>query len=155
MLGSPSPLTVISKISNGCDSFQEGLELMCTKIGSSSESPETFRVLLEWHNTLCIFKAKVSRGTKLCSYLNFYSLYNMKRPASQNKWVGVLWMAFRARKAFGTSSTWSILYARDFCGGVGKVWNIFRRLPFSVSLQIFSAPQCEVYKYRILLSNLF
>ena len=31
-----------------------------------------------------------------------FPLQHMKRPASQNKRVGVLWMAFRARKAFGT-----------------------------------------------------
>ena len=29
------------------------------------------------HNCLCIFKAKAFRGTELCSYLNFYSLYNL------------------------------------------------------------------------------
>ena len=60
------------------------------------ESPETFRVLFEWRTSLCIFKTKASRGTKLCSCLN------LKRPASQSKRVGVLWMAFLARKAFGT-----------------------------------------------------
>ena len=41
------------------------------------ESPETFRTHFEWHNSLCIFKTKASRGTKLCDYLNFYSLYNI------------------------------------------------------------------------------
>ena len=41
------------------------------------ESPETFRVFFEWHNSLCIFKTKASRGTKLSSYLNFDSLYNV------------------------------------------------------------------------------
>ena len=33
--------------------------------------------LFGWHNSLCIFKAKASRGTKLCIYFNFYSLYNI------------------------------------------------------------------------------
>ena len=28
-------------------------------------------------NSLCIFKTKASRGTKLCSYFYFYSLYNI------------------------------------------------------------------------------
>ena len=40
-------------------------------------SPETFRAQFGWHNSLCIFKTKASRGTKLCSYLYFYSLYNI------------------------------------------------------------------------------
>ena len=33
--------------------------------------------LLGLHNSLCIFKTKASRGTKLCIYFNFYSLYNI------------------------------------------------------------------------------
>ena len=41
------------------------------------ESPETFRAYFGWHNSLCIFKTKASRGTKLCSYFYFYSLYNI------------------------------------------------------------------------------
>ena len=41
------------------------------------ESPETFRAHFGWHNSLCIFKMKASRGTKLCSYFDFYSLYNI------------------------------------------------------------------------------
>ena len=41
------------------------------------ESPETFRAHFGWHNSLCIFKTKASRGTKLCSYCYFYSLYNI------------------------------------------------------------------------------
>ena len=41
------------------------------------ESPETFRAHFGWHNSLCIFKTKASRGTKLCSYFYFYSLYNI------------------------------------------------------------------------------
>ena len=41
------------------------------------ESPETFRVHLGWHNSLCIFKTKASRGTTLYPYIHFYSLYNM------------------------------------------------------------------------------
>ena len=41
-------------------------------------SPETFRAYFGWHNSLCIFTTKASRGTKLCKvFLNFYSLYNM------------------------------------------------------------------------------
>ena len=41
------------------------------------ESPETFRAHFVWHNSLCIFKTKASRGTKLCSYFYFYSLCNI------------------------------------------------------------------------------
>ena len=41
------------------------------------ESPETFRAHFGWHNSLCIFKTKASRVTKLCSYCYFYSLYNI------------------------------------------------------------------------------
>ena len=41
------------------------------------ESPETFRAHFGWHNSLCIFKTKASRGTKLCRYFYFYSLYNI------------------------------------------------------------------------------
>ena len=31
--------------------------------------------LFGWHSSLCIFKAKASRNTKICTYFNFYSLY--------------------------------------------------------------------------------
>ena len=33
--------------------------------------------LFVWHNSLCIFKTKVFHVTKLCSYFNFYCLYNI------------------------------------------------------------------------------
>jgi len=36
--------------------------------GPFLESPETFRANFGWHNSLCIFKTKASRSTKLCSY---------------------------------------------------------------------------------------
>ena len=35
--------------------------------------------LFGWHSSLCIFKAKASRSTKLCTYPNFYSLYNIRK----------------------------------------------------------------------------
>ena len=41
------------------------------------KSPENFRAHFGWHNSLCIFKTKASRGRKLCSYFTFYSLYNI------------------------------------------------------------------------------
>ena len=41
------------------------------------ETPETFREHFGWHNSLCIFKTKVSWGTKLCCCFNFYSLNNI------------------------------------------------------------------------------
>ena len=59
--------------------------------GPFLESPETSRR----HNSR-IFKTKVFPVMKLCSY------FNVKRPALQNKQVGVLRMAFRARKVFGS-----------------------------------------------------
>ena len=43
------------------------------------ESPETFRLYFGWHNCLCIFKTKASRGTKLCRYFLFlFLLQHMK-----------------------------------------------------------------------------
>ena len=45
--------------------------------GPFLESLETFRAHFGWHNFLCIFKAKASWGTQLCSYLNFDSLHNI------------------------------------------------------------------------------
>ena len=45
--------------------------------GPFLESPKTFRAHFGWHNSICIFKTKASRGTKLCSHFNFYSLYNI------------------------------------------------------------------------------
>ena len=44
--------------------------------GPFLESPETFRAHFGWHNSLCIFKTKASRETKLCSYLNIYEQTN-------------------------------------------------------------------------------
>ena len=56
-----------------------------------------------WHNSLCIFKVRASRGTKLCSYFNFcFPLQHMRRPVLQNKRVGDLKMAFRTRNVFET-----------------------------------------------------
>ena len=45
--------------------------------GPFLESPETFLAHFGWHNSLCIFETKASRGTKLWSYDNFYPLYNI------------------------------------------------------------------------------
>ena len=56
--------------------------------GPFLESPETFRAHFGWHNSLCIFKTKASRGTKLCSYFNFYTLCNIWKdqgPVPQRK----------------------------------------------------------------------
>ena len=75
----------------------------------TTESPETFRVHLEWHDSrVFFFKMKVTWGNKICCYFIFYSLYNVwKRPALQNKRVGVLWMAIRGQKVFGTFEKWA------------------------------------------------
>ena len=67
--------------------------------GPFLESPETLQTHLRWQNSLCIFKTKLSRGAKLCSYFNFYFLYY--------KWKDQLYrisgrMAFREWKVFGT-----------------------------------------------------
>ena len=45
--------------------------------GPFLESPATFRAHFGWHNSLCIGKTKTFRGTKFCSYFNFYYLYNI------------------------------------------------------------------------------
>ena len=45
--------------------------------GACFKSPETFRPHFGWHNSLCIFITKAPRGTKLSSYIYFYSLYNI------------------------------------------------------------------------------
>ena len=47
--------------------------------GPFLESPETFRAHFGRPNSPCIFKTKASRGSKLCSYLYFYSPYNIRR----------------------------------------------------------------------------
>ena len=39
------------------------------------QGPETFRARFGWHNSLFIFKTKAFRGTKICTYSNFYPLY--------------------------------------------------------------------------------
>ena len=45
--------------------------------GPFLERPETFRAHFEWHSSLCIFRTKASRSTKLYSYFNFPSLCNI------------------------------------------------------------------------------
>ena len=45
--------------------------------GPFLESPETFRAHFGWHNSLCNFKTRASRGRKLWSYFYFYSLFNV------------------------------------------------------------------------------
>ena len=56
------------------------------------ESPESFRGHFGWHNSLCIFKRKASRGTKLFAVILkcLVPLQRMKRPALQKKRVEVL-----------------------------------------------------------------
>ena len=45
--------------------------------GPFLESPETFRAYFWWTNSLCIFETKAFGGTKICSYFNFFSSYNI------------------------------------------------------------------------------
>ena len=60
-------------------SFVKAFHKPCDLVpwGLFLESPETFRAYFGWHNSLCIFKTKAFRGTKLCSYFCFSSLYNI------------------------------------------------------------------------------
>ena len=59
--------------------YSLGLGHRCKSMprGPFLESPETFRAYFGRNNSLCIFKTKASRGTKLCSYYYFYSPYNI------------------------------------------------------------------------------
>ena len=59
--------------------------------GPFLESPETFWAHFGRHNSLCIFKTKESRGTKL-------PLQHMKKLILQNKRVGVLRMTSALRE---------------------------------------------------------
>ena len=47
--------------------------IVCNPGACFSKVPKLF----VWHNSLCIFKMKVFCVTKLSSYFNFYSLYNI------------------------------------------------------------------------------
>ena len=51
----------------------------------SRDFSDAFRA---WHSYLFIFKAKASRSTKLCTYFNFYSLYNIwkDQPYRMSRW---------------------------------------------------------------------
>ena len=63
-----------------------------------SKSLETFRAHFGRPNSFCIFKTKASRGTKRCSYFDFYFLYNMWK----DQLYRISGSEFRARKVFGT-----------------------------------------------------
>ena len=45
--------------------------------GPVSRKSWNFSSAFRWLNSLCIFNTKASWGTTLCSYFNFYSLYNI------------------------------------------------------------------------------
>ena len=66
-----------------------------------SKVPKVFGHVLG-DNSLCLFKPKASRDTLQLS-LFWFPLQHMRRTALQNKQVGVLRMASRARKFFGLS----------------------------------------------------
>ena len=85
------------------------------------KSPETFRAYFGWHNFLCIFKTKASRGTELQLFLFLFPLQHMKRPALQNKQVVHLRMAFRARKVLGT-------FEKQGAVPIAKKWNSWLRI---------------------------
>ena len=66
-----------SSVAANCDlRISIGLEFL-EAWGPFLESPETFRAHFGLHDSLYIFKAKASRGKKLCINFNFYSLYNI------------------------------------------------------------------------------
>ena len=71
-------LAVITLVLGSPHSFGTSLQAF-TRLawGPFLESPETFRAHLGWYKTLCIFKTKVPRATKLCSYFTFCPLYNI------------------------------------------------------------------------------
>ena len=83
--------------------------------GPFLESSETFRA----HFPLHLQNEGVSRLETLQLFLFLFSLQHMKRSALQNKQVGGLRMAFRARKGFGTfekrapSQNWSLFWKAD------------------------------------------
>ena len=70
------PVCLIVQLVEHCTSITE-IRVRVPSRGLFLESPETFRAYFGWHNSLCIFKTKASRGTKLCSYFCFYSLCNI------------------------------------------------------------------------------
>ena len=70
------PVGLIVQLVEHCTSITE-VRVRVPSRGLFLESPETFRAYFGWHNSLCIFKTKASRGTKLCSYFCFYSLCNI------------------------------------------------------------------------------
>lgn len=79
-----------------CKSFMTGV----TFSGACFLSRNIVQAHFGWHSALCIFKMNASWGIKLCSDFNFYSLYNIKRPALLNKWLGVLGKGFSSPKNF-------------------------------------------------------
>ena len=50
---------------------------LLTTRGLFLEISNTFGAHFRWHNSLCIFKGKASRGMNLCIYFNLYSHYNI------------------------------------------------------------------------------
>ena len=66
--------------------------------------PSKVPTLFGWHSSLCIFKAKASQSTKLCTYLNLYSLYNICKDQLYriNGWQFYEWL-FGLEKSSGLS----------------------------------------------------
>ena len=84
--------------------------------------PETFRTHFEWHNSLFVFKTKASRSTKLCSYFNFYSLYNIwKDQLYRVSWLEFYEWLFGHVKFSGLSRKGP--QVSNFCGGWKKGQN--------------------------------
>ena len=70
--------------------------------GPFLESPETFRAHLGLQFSLYLQNEGVSRHESLQLLSFLFPFLQMKRPTLQIKRVGVVRMAFRARKVFGT-----------------------------------------------------
>ena len=134
------------------------------------ESPETFRVLFEWHTSLCIFKTKAFWGTKLCSYLNFHSLYNIWRDQLHRISEPEFYEWLFGPKGFGTfenrvplrrhkNVNWKFLdsfksFVRSLLVWAGWRWeekkNICRQVPMSLAPLLYwlCSHNCKTVYYR-------
>ena len=109
--------------------------------GPFLESDETFWAHFGWHNSLCNFTTTASRGTKLCIYLSFYSLYNVwKDQLNRISW-SESYGNFFASKTFSPQPSSDInndcsLSAGRFCQRgrpiaeekLGRHWSMWRDL---------------------------
>ena len=104
--------------------------------GPFLESPETFRPHFGSHNSFCVFKAKASRGTKLCTYFTLYPLYNLWKDQLYRISGSQLceWLAFRdfLETGFRKLKSWQWLHIKS--SGVlwrlnSSVWSVMNWRP--------------------------